>query len=163
MEIPWKPVVGYEDRYEVSTDGKVKSLVRGKLLKPAKNFHGYEQVVLYQNGTPKTTSLHRVVAIAHLDNPKELPWVNHKNGIKDDNRVENLEWCDRAGNVRHAIASGLMKRPAGENNPMSKLSDLDRRVIVRLLDIGFSQQAVAEMFEMTQSGVNRIYQSSGNW
>jgi hypothetical protein len=164
MEITWKPAVGYEDRYEVSNDGKVKSLVRGgKLLKPAKNYHGYEQVVLYQDGKPKTTLLHRVVAFAHVENPGNLPWVNHKNGIKDDNRAENLEWCDRAGNVRHAVEHGLLKRPAGEANPMSKLSDLDRRVIVKLLDVGFSQQAVANMFEVTQSAVNRIYQGSGNW
>jgi hypothetical protein len=164
MEALWKPAVGYEDRYEVSDDGKVKSLVRnGNLLKPAKNFHGYEQVVLYQDGKPKTTLLHRVVAFAHIPNPDNLPWVNHKNGIKDDNRAENLEWCDRAGNVRHAVKMGLIQRPAGELNPASKLSDLDRRVIIKLLDIGFSQQAVADLFEVTQSAINRIYQRSGDW
>lgn len=157
MENTWKPAIGYEGRYEISDDGQVRSLLRkGKLLKPAKNFHGYKQVILYQDGTPKSIYVHRLVAMAHIANQNNLPWVNHKNGIKDDNCVANLEWCDRASNIRHAVETGLMHSPSGENNPMSKLSDLDRRVIVKLLGMGFSQQLVADLFEMTQSGISRL-------
>jgi predicted XRE-type DNA-binding protein len=157
MEASWKPAIGYEGRYEVSDDGQVRSLLRkGKLLKPAKNFYGYKQVILYQDGTPKSILVHRLVAMAHIANQDNLPWVNHKNGVKDDNCVTNLEWCDRAGNVRHAVEMGLMHSSSGENNPMSKLSDLDRRIILKLLGMGLSQQSVADLFEMTQSGISRL-------
>jgi hypothetical protein len=159
MTVAWKPVVGYEDRYEVSDGGEVKSLVRsGKLLKPAKNFYGYKQVVLYKDGAPKSIFVHRLVAFAHIENQLGLPWVNHKNGIKDDNRASNLEWCDRAENVRHAVKMGLMASPVGENNPSSKLSDLDRRVILKLLQMDFTQKAVADLFEVSQSAISRLAQ-----
>jgi hypothetical protein len=154
----WRPVLGYEHGYEVSDQGGVRSLYRnGRHLKPS-NCRGYKQVVLYaQDGlTTKGHTVHRLVAAAFILNPKNLPWVNHVNGQKDDNRVSNLEWCDRTGNVRHAVKAGLIKPLKGEANGASKFTDRERRVICRLGEIGFSQKAIAEMFETNQGGISRI-------
>lgn len=97
MEI-YKDIEGYEG-YQISNHGNVKSLNynktgKEKILKPKKNKSGYLQVVLYQQGKGKYHYIHRLVAQAFIENPNNLPQVNHKNQIKTDNRVENLEFCD---------------------------------------------------------------------
>ena len=105
----WKDIVGYEGLYQVSNLGNVKRLKgykgRGKgyiveehLIKPSINSHGYQNVVLCKNGKTKTFSMHRLVAIAFLDNSDNLPEVNHKDEDKTNNCVDNLEWCDRVYN-----------------------------------------------------------------
>lgn len=109
MEI-WKDIDGYEGDYMVSNWGNVKSLERldslghlrkERILKPLKNTKGYLFVVLCKDGKMKTFKAHRLVAEAFLDNPDNLPQVNHKNEIKDDNRVENLEWCSAKYNTNY--------------------------------------------------------------
>lgn len=155
----WRPVPGYEHGYEVSDCGNVRSLFRGRrLLKPASNRYGYRRVMLYaEDGrTPKGHTIHRLVASAFLENPGDLPWVNHINGQKDDNRAVNLEWCDRAGNVSHAVQVGLIKPLKGEANGAAVFSDRERRVICRLGQIGFTQKAIAEIFETKQATISRI-------
>ena len=92
----WLPVAGYEN-YEVSNLGRVRSVARGGtkggVLRPQKNRGGYLDVTLCKNGKRKGCTIHRLVATAFLENPLNLPQVNHKNECKTDNRVENLEWC----------------------------------------------------------------------
>lgn len=97
----WRPVVGYEGLYEVSSYGRVRSLDRycyrlqkGKVLSPAKDRYGYLTVTLNCNGKSKTIKIHRLVAQAFLPNPDNLPQVNHKDENKINNIVYNLEWCD---------------------------------------------------------------------
>lgn len=102
----WVPVVGFEELYSVSNYGGVRSedniIVskngvkkrhKGRLLRIRKNRTGYGIVFLSANGRPKPYQVHRLVADAFIENPNSFPCVNHKNGIRDDNRVENLEWC----------------------------------------------------------------------
>lgn len=108
----WKSITGYEDLYEVSDNGMVKSVRRtnhsgrsygkrmigGYILRQITDKDGYKSVSLCKNGVRKPFRVHRLVAAAFLDNQKNLPIVNHKNENKADNRVSNLEWCSIAYN-----------------------------------------------------------------
>ena len=90
MEEVWRNI----NNYEVSTTGRVRNPRTGKILKPVKNEYGYFRVGLWKDGIVKRHLVHRLVAMAFIPNPQGLPIVNHKNEVKTDNRVENLEWCD---------------------------------------------------------------------
>lgn len=97
MKEIWKDIVGYEGKYQVSNLGRVKSLNYGrtgkeKVLKYEDN-NGYLRVNLCKNCKVKHYRIHRLVAQAFIPNPDNLPVINHKNEIKTDNRVQNLEWC----------------------------------------------------------------------
>ena len=96
----WKDVVGYEGLYQVSNQGRVKSLWFGKerILKPGREKKGYLQVCLSKNGKMKHYKVHRLVGQSFIQNPNNLPEINHRDEDKTNNRVENLEWCDRKYN-----------------------------------------------------------------
>ena len=118
MEI-FYDIHGYEGLYQVSNLGNVKSLRNNKILKSRKNRYGYLYVVFSVNMARKTFSVHGLVAKVFIENKENKLEVNHKNGIKTDNRVENLEWCTLQENHRHARDNGLTI--AGEKNGSSKL------------------------------------------
>lgn len=112
----WKPVKDYEDLYDVSNFGRVRSLgmwvdgkngskrfVKGRVLRPGKNRYGYLYVGLCKDGVMKLYKVHRLVAMAFLPNPNDLPQVNHKDQNKENNCVENLEWCDGKYNTTYSI------------------------------------------------------------
>lgn len=95
----WKDIKNYEGLYQVSNWGRVKSLGNGgtyktsRILKTGKDINGYFFVTLWKNGKQKHCLVHRLVATAFLDNPENFPCINHKDEVKTNNSVENLEWC----------------------------------------------------------------------
>lgn len=111
----WKKIPGFGESYCVSDQGSVRrantyerdaegnyTMIPGKILKGSNNGGGYRAVSLKVGKKLKTCLVHRLVCEAFLENPKQKPHVNHKNGVKDDNRLVNLEWCTPAENARHA-------------------------------------------------------------
>jgi hypothetical protein len=102
----WKPIVGYEGFYDVSNEGQVRNARTKRVLKNQKT-KGYEHVSLCVNNLRKELYIHRLVAIAFLQENKEKKEVNHIDGIKTNNSISNLEWVTRSENMIHAIKSGL--------------------------------------------------------
>lgn len=95
--------------YIVYSDGKVFSLARNRFLKPYISDNGYERIRICYDGKFESWTVHRLVAMMFLDNAEGKNEVNHKNGIKTDNRVENLEWCTTSENQKHSWTMGLIK------------------------------------------------------
>ena len=128
----WKPVKGFEAKYQVSSQGNVRSFkkIKNDFIN-IKNIerNGYYRVCMGR----KFYSIHRIVAETFIPNLGNKPYINHKNGIKTDNRVENLEWCTRSENAKHAYDNGLMKK--GKNHIQSKalmIFDLKENYITTL-------------------------------
>lgn len=139
MEI-WKDIKNYEGLYQVSNLGNVRSLDRirkqfnhngiatvkykGRILKKQlQKRTGYRTVTLYDNNrNGKIKSIHRLVAETFLDNPNDYPVINHKDGNKLNNNVNNLEWCTVSHNVKHAYSIGLVKikKLYGKENPKAR-------------------------------------------
>ena len=107
MKEEWKDIPEYEGLYRISNFGSVYSLIKDKVLKPAKHKRGYEVIVLSKDKKHKTYLVHRLVAKTFIPNPQNKIEVNHKDGNKNNNNVLNLEWCTREENTRHAFLNGL--------------------------------------------------------
>lgn len=106
MKEKWKPIKGYEEKYEVSNLGRVRNILKNKIKNTRLN-NGYVIVDLYKNGIRKTYLVHRLVATAFISNPNNYNEVNHISGIKSCNCSKNLEWCNRSMNMIHAYKMGL--------------------------------------------------------
>lgn len=123
-----KQVTGFEDKYTITTDGVVMSTPRlsrngrkvgGVILKGGVYPNGYRFVVLTDDNRKESRHLvHRLVAMAFIPNPLNLPCVNHIDGNKLNNSVENLEWCTHLENVRHAIKTGLIGKVCKIERPV---------------------------------------------
>ena len=112
MEEIWKDIRGYEGLYQVSNWGKIRNKY-DKILIDKRTRFGYLRIRLSKNGKSKQYFVHRLVAEAFIPNPNNYEQVNHKNELKYDNRVENLEWCDRKYNINYGTRNerGKMNHP----------------------------------------------------
>jgi hypothetical protein len=100
-------------------DGRLYNIKTNKFKKWAKDTNGYMKTQIWVNGVSKNVSQHRLVAQYFIDNPKSKKQVNHKNGVKHDNRLENLEWVTQSENAKHSFANGLQK----VTRPCKKVKD----------------------------------------
>lgn len=170
MNEVWKNIKGYENLYQVSNMGKVRSLDRivtdslgkkrshkGRDLYLAKLSKGYIGVRFYIQTKMICKKVHRLVAQAFILNPEKKPQVNHIDGVKANNHVNNLEWCTCRENVIHAIKIGLIKGNCGEVNGQSKLQRNDVLKIRKLYKNNKkSQNELSRMFNISQPQIERI-------
>lgn len=113
----WRDIPGFEGLYQASRNGKIRRLTakvfhprqnteitrNGHVMKSYTTSDGYQALMLCKDGKKKRARVHRLVAMAFIPNPEAKPCINHKNGDKSDNRVDNLEWCTYRENSRHAV------------------------------------------------------------
>lgn len=150
----WKVIPDFPD-YAVSTQGRVMRVIPskskfahtypGKLLKPVEDYNGYLCIGLFKNGSRKGHSIARLVALCFLGPCPNGKEINHKNAIKTDNTLDNLEYITHAQNMQHAFALGLL-RSKGESNPAAKLQNKDVLAIIKLRKLGWTHQNIANQF-----------------
>jgi hypothetical protein len=149
-----KPIDGYEDRYSVTPDGKVWSILKRKFLSCKPRFDGYIPVSLHDGNGFKMKLTHVLVADAFLPpRPSSKHEVNHKDGNKSNNAVGNLEWMTRAENLNHAFGMGLSR--SGEDHHAVKLTDAQISEI-KSLGKSIPQSKIARQFNVGQSHISRI-------
>jgi hypothetical protein len=168
----WLDIKGYEGHYQVSSFGRVKSLARvvecrkdvfvnkkEKFLKPTKNRKGYLNLKLCikKDGvcSEKSVIVHRLVANEFLDNSLNKPQVNHINGIKDDNRVENLEWATGSENIIHSLANNLKIPQKGSEHGNSKLTE-EKVLEIRKIGRTKTLKEVAKIYNVDISLISLV-------
>lgn len=151
MDIKLK-INGFESYY-ISSDGYVFNMKTNKKRKHNKDKYGYFRIVLKENGLIKCFYIHRLIAEYFIYNPKNKPCVNHINGIKTDNSIQNLEWCTVLENNIHAAENGLLSkihsRPSG-------IKKTDVLAIRELHKKGLSQYEISKKYNVCQSHISRL-------
>lgn len=156
----WKDVEGFEGLYKVSNEGVVISTPRqgsrGGVTKYYKMSHGYYEYLLCKDGKMYHVMAHRLLAKHFIPNPDNKPCVNHIDGDRNNNSLENLEWVTYKENTQHAVRSGLFNNK-GENNPKTKLTDKE---IYQIRDLHkhkvYNQKELAEIYGTCRSNVSYI-------
>ena len=173
----WKYINNYEEKYKVSNTGKVKGIdrkdsmgrpVKGVVLKPNMSNSGYEQVGLSLNGIKTKFYVHRLVAKAFISNPNNKPCINHLDGDKRNNKVNNLEWTTQSENHKHAFKNGLRKITKSQKNAISKAnrgfnnkhSKLTNKQVLEIRKLYKSEdlttKEIADLYNITFSNVAQI-------
>lgn len=172
MSTEWVDIVGFDGLYCVNANGVVVGQPVNKIRSDGKplilprrelrfriDANGYQVVGLTLLGKKFTKKVHRLVACAFLPNPNNLPQVNHINGVKFDNRLENLEWCDNSRNQKHAYEIGLQpKRTSlrGALHPGHVLRSEDVVSIVKRVKDGEKQKDLAAIYGVSKSLISQI-------
>lgn len=158
----WKDIKGHEGLYQVSSDGQIRSYKKIKgiwqTLKWNIGKDGYARLHIGRGSTRKRMFVHRLVAETFLAKDTSRPFVNHKNGIKTDNRVENLEWCTRKENSQHAFKLGLNIGRKGEDH--INISVLTEEQVLEIREMyktgNYIQTELAEIFKVKQAHISSI-------
>lgn len=153
----WKKVESCTWHYEVSNLGRVKSFYKyEKFLKPRLSSTGYLAVTITRNKKAETTNVHRLVAEAFIPNSENKSQVNHKNGIKTDNNLANLEWVTRSQNGLHSFDIGTNKY-RGQNAKFAKHSESKVLDMLKFKNSGIQQKEIAKMFDVSDSYISSLY------
>lgn len=155
----WKTIPAFGGRYEASETGEIRHSLNKNIRKARKNRYGYLQLNFPRNdGTGKsdTISVHRLIAKTFVPNPSNLPEINHKDGNKLNNNVENLEWCTCSENGKHAYRIGLSHTYKGEDHVNAKLTNEQAKQIKQLYKKGVRQCKLADYFNVSQTTIRRI-------
>jgi len=160
----WEKIVGQKGQYFISNFGRVRSIINHhgtdeRIIAPALDKRGYQRVCLGNRPDRATYKVHRLVAMAFIPNPKNKRTVNHKNGIKDDNRVENLEWATDSENSLHSVHVLGRKVPKNRSNHKTGKEHFRSKKIAKINKI------TGEVLEVFESGnqaaiKNNLYQAN---
>ena len=164
----WKDCPDFEGWYLVSNYGRFKRImpapkaIVGRLINPSVQRQGYLLVDLSIKGISKKFIAHRMVARAFIPNPENKPQVNHKDGIKSNNHVSNLEWVTASENVLHSFRIGLEKPMQGESHHQAKLTNKDVFMIRKLLKNGVRNKDLAKRYSVDRNSITNI-KSGKTW
>lgn len=160
----WKPVIGYEEFYHVSNLGRIKSLEEKRFMPVNNAFAIYKERILNQSLTKdgylkitlvkkhrKTFLCHRLVGKAFIANPENKPQINHKKGVKNDNRCWMLEWSESCENIQHAYDNQLIK-------PKKGLLKLTEKQVLEIIQIGDSmlKKDIAKRYNVGSTTISRV-------
>lgn len=158
----WRPVLTFEDRFLISNQGRIFSLLSNKILSQGLSKTGYATLstkIGGRSGKYYCFKIHRLVANAFLPNPDNKPFVNHINGVKTNNHVDNLEWVTNQENIQHAYDTGLIIPKSGVDAYQSKLS-LDQISLIRQRYIPYCKyngaRALSKEFGVYHSTISDI-------
>lgn len=148
----WKPIPGFEGRYSASSFGRIIShrYNSEKIIKPLLHKTGYIYMSIWKQGKIKPTKVHQLIAKTFLPNPENKNYVNHKNGIKTDNRIKNLEWVTSSENFCHALKNKLVIPAKGEKCGMATLTEKEVSEIKYLLNELVPGKQIARLFGVSK-------------
>lgn len=155
INVQWTPIKDFPN-YLVSSMGDVENRNTQKQRKPQLTHKGYHKIFLYNKEHKTQRFVHRLVAEAFIPNPENKPCVNHIDGNKTNNNVENLEWCTVQENNGHAKRLKLYKPLMGQDHANSKVTDSDVLEIRRLHSEGNTCKSIAPNFGLHKTTVQRI-------
>ncbi len=173
MQETWKDIPGYEKMYQASNLGRIRSLDRyvkgnknklrlypGSILKGTPDKDGYLKLSLSKENKQISFGIGRLVAKTFLENINNFKEINHKDGNKQNNSIDNLEWCTRSQNEKHAYDTGLIKKKFGEQHHNAKLTNEAVRVIRNSFTL--THQELANIFGVNRKCVGNIINFK-NW
>jgi len=169
MKEEWKDIKGFENIYQVSNLGRVRSLDRvvvtknghgmkfkGKMLKFREDRYGYHYLSMYNKKT-FTKKPHRLVAETFIPNPKNYKQVNHIDRVKTNNKIDNLEWCDASHNIQHSMEIGLrVYDKVGEDMYTSTYTEDQVREVINMLNQDKSHSEISQKVGMTKGNIYNI-------
>lgn len=159
----WREIPGFESTYEISDIGRIRRKETGLIRKTFYGKDGYLRIILSQNNTAHQKLVHRLLALAFIPNPENKPFINHRNGIKSDLSLKNLEWVSARENIIHASETGLNPPNKGEKNGNSKLTkEQVEQIRAKYIPFKVFQKDLAREYGVAEITISRILRKK-NW